>query len=36
MSAAKRWVEERHGIENPVCQVSNKLFFITSIVIKSN
>ena len=25
MSAAKRWVEERHGIEKPVCQVCIKV-----------
>jgi hypothetical protein len=24
-SAAKKWVEERHGIENPVCNTANFL-----------
>ena len=24
-SAARKWVEERHGIERPVCQVANYL-----------
>jgi len=25
-SAAQKWVEERHGIEKPVCQIANFLY----------
>ena len=25
-NAAKKWVEERHGIEKPVCQIANYLY----------